>query len=262
MSTSKNEITFMYCVENTTNGKLYLGYTTNPDGRWADHLRTAVGGKEKYPSYSYIHKAIAKHGKENFIFSVFACYNNVGEAKEAEKYWIAEMKKQCVPLYNLTDGGDGAVGYIPTEDTLKKMSIAHLGSIHTEESKKKISETRRIRNYIGEKTSFFGKHHTEAAKKKISEANKGNTAFLGKQHNQNTITIMRANSKGEGNNSAIISETIVMELRTKYATGDYSYKQLSVEYGLRKNHVGDIIRGTIWSHLPVYYMKKTTATLS
>ena len=60
---------------------------------------------------------------------------------------------------------------------------------------------------------------------------------------------------GEGNNAAIINEAIVIELRTKYATGNYSYKQLAIEYGLRKNHVGDIIRGTIWAHIPVYYKK-------
>jgi group I intron endonuclease len=256
MNEAKNESTFMYCIENTITGKLYIGYSTNPDKRWADHLRIAIGGKEKYPSYSYVHKAIAKYGDKNFIFSVFAYYNNVSEAKEAEKYWIEEMKKQSIPLYNLTNGGDGAVGYIPTEATLKKMSESHISIMHTDASKKKMSKTRRARSYIGENTSFFGKHHTEAAKKKVSEANKGNTAFLGKNHNQDTIIIMKANSQGEGNNSAIINAAIVMELRTKYATGNYSYKELANEYGLRKQHVGDIIRGTIWAHLPVYYKKQ------
>ena len=166
------------------------------------------------------------------------------------------MKKQSVPLYNLTNGGDGAVGYVPTEATLKKMSESHIGIMHTDISKKKMSETRKARNYIGKNTSFFGKHHTAETKKKISEANNGNTAFLGKKHNQDTIIIMKNNSRGEGNNSAIINSTIVMELRTKYATGNYSYKKLADEYNLRKNHVGDIIRGTIWSHLPIYYKKK------
>jgi group I intron endonuclease len=255
MSATKDEPTFMYCIENILSGKLYIGYSTSPDTRWRDHLRTAVGGKEKYPSYSYIHKAITKHGKENFIFTVFACYHNVQEAKEAEKYWIAELKKQSVPLYNLTNGGDGAVGYIPTEITRKRMSVAHTGIMHTEVSKKKMSKTRRTKNYSGERSSFFGKHHTDEAKKKVSEANKGNTAFLGKQHTQNTIELMKSNSRGEGNNAAIINEATVMEIRNKYATGNYSYKKLAIEYGLKKHHVGDIIRGTIWTHLPIYYQK-------
>jgi group I intron endonuclease len=256
MNMTKDKITFMYCIENTINDKLYIGYSTNPDKRWLDHLRTADGGKEKYPSYSYIHKAMAKYGKENFIFTVFSCYKNTSEAKEAERYWIAEMKNQSIPLYNLTEGGDGAVGYIPTEDTRKNMSIAHLGVMHTEESKKKMSETRRSRNYVAEKTSFFGKKHTEETKIKQSNAKVGNTAFLGKKHNQDTIAIMSNNAMGIGNNAAIVNDIVVMELRTKHSTGNYSYQQLAIEYALRRQHVGDIIRGTIWKHLPVYYRKK------
>ncbi|GAH41094.1 unnamed protein product, partial [marine sediment metagenome] len=80
----------------------------------------------------------------------------------------------------------------PTLKARKKMSEAHKGLKHTEESKRKISEANRGKNHplwgkhhsektrrkmresrSGEGNAMFGKHHSEETKRKISEANKG-----------------------------------------------------------------------------------------
>jgi hypothetical protein len=49
-------------------------------------------------------------------------------------------------LHNRTDGGDGSSGWVPSEETKRKISEAHkgntymLGKTHSEETKRKMSE--------------------------------------------------------------------------------------------------------------------------
>ncbi len=47
--------------------------------------------------------------------------------KEAEKRWVAHYRAQGSRLTNLTDGGDGTLGIVRSEETRKKMSAASKG---------------------------------------------------------------------------------------------------------------------------------------
>ena len=94
------------------------------------------------------------------------------EAFRHEIYMIAVFGRKDLGtgiLHNLTDGGDGASGYVFSEETKRKQSEAHkgnttwLGKTHSEESKRKMSDTRK------------GKTHSEETKRKQSEAKKGKT---------------------------------------------------------------------------------------
>lgn len=55
---------------------------------------------------------------------------------------------------------------------------------------------------------------------------------------------------GEEVPTSKLTESQVMEIRSKYQKGGYTHRQLANEYGL-KNHtsIGDILRGKIWKHL-------------
>ena len=94
------------------------------------------------------------------------------EAFRHEIYMIAVFGRKDLGtgiLHNLTDGGDGASGYVFSEETKRKQSEAHkgnttwLGKTHSEETKRKMSDTRK------------GKTHSEETKRKQSEAKKGKT---------------------------------------------------------------------------------------
>ena len=94
------------------------------------------------------------------------------EAFRHEIYMIAVFGRKDLRtgiLHNLTDGGDGASGYVFSEETKRKQSEAHkgnttwLGKTHSEETKRKMSDTRK------------GKTHSEETKRKQSEAKKGKT---------------------------------------------------------------------------------------
>jgi hypothetical protein len=76
--------------------------------------------------------------------------------QEAERFWIAEHRKNC-DLVNLTDGGDGTPG----------LTISP-------EIRQKLSESRRGVPYPpGRVPAMLGKHHSPEAKEKIRLAGTG-----------------------------------------------------------------------------------------
>jgi group I intron endonuclease len=106
------------------------------------------------------------------------------QAFELERMWIAACRSSFQPLTNLTDGGEGTSGWVPSEETRQKMSEAHggeknhyFGKTLSEEHRKKISEAR-----SGEKHHYFGKTRSEETRQKISEAHSGKT--LSEEHRQ------------------------------------------------------------------------------
>jgi len=106
------------------------------------------------------------------------------EAFELEKQRIL-FWRDISDLANLTDGGEGTIGYVWTDDQLEKISKARIGNKNafgckrSEETKKKISEAKkgkklseetRIKMSIsksGEKHRQFGKPISDEIKDKI-----------------------------------------------------------------------------------------------
>ena len=84
----------IYKITNNINGKIYIGKTEKTlEERWYKHVQSA-----KYGSNTYFHKAIRKHGAENFSI----CFLMAGLDDE-EVACILEYK----PDYNMTAGGTG-----------------------------------------------------------------------------------------------------------------------------------------------------------
>ena len=56
-------------------------------------------------------------------------------------------------------------------------------------------------------------------------------------------------SIGERHSQAKLTNEQVLAIRRRYAGGDCSQTDLAREYGLTQSHVGDIVRGELWTHL-------------
>ena len=114
----------IYKVTNKVNGKMYIGLTTQKlRYRRCQHRYCAYGKNE--PSYFYC--AIRKHGWNSFEWEVIDKATNIEELKEKEKYWITYYQSTNRGIgYNLSQGGDGNVGYKHTKEAKKKLSEAHL----------------------------------------------------------------------------------------------------------------------------------------
>jgi group I intron endonuclease len=105
----------VYTISNILNDKIYIGISSNLQRRWQEHLR-ADG------MCTYLHKAIKKYGKDNFKFSHIADAFTWKDACEIEKMLILEMDTKAPKGYNLTLGGDGALGFKHTDEEKKRRS--------------------------------------------------------------------------------------------------------------------------------------------
>ena len=141
---SNNYVVYVHI--NKTNGKRYYGITgMKPEYRW-NHGKGYVNNK-------YFSRAINKYGWDGFEHIIVARNLSKDEATWLEIELIAAYDTTNIDNgYNISSGGD----------------CSAIGFHHTEEAKKKMSETRK-----GENNGMYGRTHTEEVKRKLSESRKG-----------------------------------------------------------------------------------------
>lgn len=128
---------YIYITENLINGKKYIGKRSKPE-RDINYLGS---GK-------YLKRAINKYGKENFKSTVLEWCNTQEELNEKERYYIKLYNAQkSSDYYNISEGGDwGDVSKGMTQEQYKswgeKIRQHHLGTKHSEETKKRQSQAR------------------------------------------------------------------------------------------------------------------------
>lgn len=189
---------FIYKITNQLNGMIYVGLTTKerPTDRFSQH-RYLARHCEQEKNISYLHRAMAENGIDNFSFEVIEEVDN-NILNEREQYWIAFYNCLAPNGYNLTKGGEGTLGYsrsqtveerIKRKNSNKQFYIDHPEAIEkcreqakelwkdelyrqkvTESNKKFYAE--HPDKFRGENNPFYGKHHTEESLKKIKEASK------------------------------------------------------------------------------------------
>lgn len=142
---------YIYKITNTINGKIYIGKHSTDDLN-DNYMGSGV----------LLSKAKKKYGIENFSKEYIAFCDNEDTLNWMERFYIRKFNaRQSNIGYNLTDGGEGSLGRIISEETRKKLRGLH----HSEEARKKISEAHK------------GKTLSEEQKRKISESRKGKSPW-------------------------------------------------------------------------------------
>ena len=95
--------------------KQYVGITRNMQKRWGEHKLT-------YNNKTAMGKAIQKYGSHNFEMVQIASSTNWEDAQLVEKALIKELNTKVPNGYNLTDGGDGTLGFKHTAEECKRRS--------------------------------------------------------------------------------------------------------------------------------------------
>ena len=141
----------VYIHRNMINNKAYIGITSrNPEERWGNN------GSQYHKGCEIAFKsAIQKYGWDNFEHIIWAEKLTEKEAKMWEIRLIALFKTNCTKYknpsygYNLTDGGEGTIGYKHTDEAKRKMSDAKRGKEpwnkgvpSSDETKQKLRESR------------------------------------------------------------------------------------------------------------------------
>lgn len=113
----------IYRYTNLLNGKIYIGKTAYTMAhRAGQHSSEArLGCRRPF------HAALRKYGIENFKVEVIDKANDSELAAFKETFHIALNESKVPCGYNVTDGGEGAIGRVFTEEHKARLSAASLG---------------------------------------------------------------------------------------------------------------------------------------
>jgi group I intron endonuclease len=166
----------IYKITNSVNGKVYIGVTESYQIRKNGHLRAAL--IEEKPLY----RAMRKYGLDKFLFEIL--HENV--ERDLEIKIIAQYQANNPKYgYNLTEGGEGTVGYRHTDETKEIFRQKKLGRKLSVEHRRKISESNK------------GHEVSSVTRRKIAEKLKGNQHFAGKTFSSETKQILSAQKAKE-----------------------------------------------------------------
>lgn len=168
----------IYKIVNKINGKYYVGKSKDLKERWSSHKRLLINNK--HPN-AYLQYAWNKDGVNNFEFVVV-------EYLEPNDVLLTEVEQKYLDKF-IEDKKNGI-------DNCYNIAITSDGSVISQETKKKLSESMKGK-MVGEKNPFYGKTHTEETRKKLSESNKGaNNHNYGKKLSEETCRKLSEAKKG------------------------------------------------------------------
>lgn len=166
----------IYCIENISTKKKYIGQSINIENRWSKHKSEL---KHSVHDNNYLQKAWNKYGESDFKFYVLE-YCEKEKLNDLEKYYIDYYNTMDRKLgYNLKSGGQDT--NYQSKEVREKISKSNKKSYQNSDLK----EIRRIdalnqwsnpeikQKIMGKNNGMYGKTHSEEARKKISEAQKG-----------------------------------------------------------------------------------------
>lgn len=157
------EVGIIYGWYNTLTDMWYIGQTIHPLSRFKRHIDWAINKKDN----NKFHNALRKYGLKNWVYCVLEENILRENLNMKEMDWIEEFDS-FYDGYNMSAGGGQNTKF-------------------SEETRRKLSESCKGKNFFGEKNPFFGKHHSiETRKNKMSGPKNG---MYGKpSHNRRKVS--------------------------------------------------------------------------
>jgi group I intron endonuclease len=168
---------YIYKITNQLNNKCYIGYSEDPQRRWADHQRKR-GSK-------IVWQSIKKNGLSNFTFEVIA-----EDTVDNENNYIIEYNSLVPNGYNITEGGglppnhkgksyEDIYGKDRAAEQRQKRTTTQIErggygpTAHTAEARSKISKA-----LAGVNNPIYGTTRSDETRARIGAANKGKLAGM------------------------------------------------------------------------------------
>jgi group I intron endonuclease len=215
----------VYKVENKINGKVYIGKTIKS----LTIRKNAHKQEAKRMSPYYFHQAIRKYGFENFEWVILQLAFNTEKLSSLEKFYINLYNSNKRDKgYNLTNGGEGSCGYVPSEETKLKTSQTLKGRVPWNKGLVAYNK---------------GKKHSEESKLKMSKSHKGKK--LTKTHIENIRKVVT----GENNPRAILNNPKVRIIKFLLKRNDMTLEEIAYFFDVNKTIIYDIKRNKNWKNI-------------
>ncbi len=196
-------------------GKRYVGITSGAIAeRWKKHIRDAVACRSR----SALHAAMRKYGVEAFVVEQIGSHETWEQLCSAERAAIEAYGTFRPHGYNLTLGGDGKFGCIPSEETRQKMSKAMSGRIVSDETSARLSSAH----------AAMSEGAKAVRAKKISEANARRTP----EETARIVETISASKRGKKRPLEVI-EKVAASLRGKRRSDEVKAQMSASRRGFR-----------------------------
>jgi group I intron endonuclease len=157
----------IYCLINKNNGHAYVGSSINLASRMRNYLNKAFL-KSKQNINMPITKALLKYDPSNFSLLILE-YVEPAFLTTRETFYITHV----MPYYNVLKQGYSSLGYVHTEETKKLLSELAKNRVHSDETKGLIA-----RAVIGENNPFYNRNHSIESKLRMIEANSAYPVYI------------------------------------------------------------------------------------
>ena len=161
----------IYKITNTQNEMVYIGQTSQRFIKryWHHKWKLADGTHDN----KHLQNAWNKYGESSFEFSIVEVVDDAdnGKLDILEISYIQSYRADGC-CYNIADGGEGVRGVVMTEEHRRKIGeknrINMLGKRHSEETKRKMSESRMGKHYNKDNYKITGEQAFEIKTRLVS----------------------------------------------------------------------------------------------
>ena len=280
---------FIYTIHNTINNKIYVGKTTDLLKRWNKHIRIAFQNRErerffihrsikKYGLDSFVFSKLQSFSIEkdcNLAEIYWISYFNSTDSNYGYNLTIggegclgrtvsaetkAKMRSKALGRKHTTATKEKLrkfnLGKRRSLESIEKTKQFNLGKTLSNDHKEKISK-----NSKGKAKHILSKEKVVEVRRLYEEAGLSQTdisEFLGiKVSNVSSIVTYRTwknlnwrqSKVGENNKLSKLTCAMILDIRSKYKSGKYSYRQLSKMFDVCKTTIENIIHRKKWKHI-------------
>jgi len=274
----------IYRIVHRESGKSYVGSSINVETRWRKHRETINAGTNQNP---HLRNAVRKYGWEAFDFVIEEhCVPDRAYLLEREQVYLDAAALDKGAFYNIammasappapsgddhwsrknpervTRGdthwthtnpekvprGDKAWSHLHPERLARgDTSGSHL---HPESRARGDTHGTRTKPWRFPRGDQSWSHrHPELRARGEKHGSRTHPERVARGDRHGSVTHPESRPRGEQNNQAKLTEATVREIRSTYAAGGVTQKELAERFGVSRESVWNILNGKTWSHV-------------